>query len=114
MNSTNIVKLIEELVKEGKIDAMYLEYGNGTRERNKSNVLKKLKEGNTITESAEILGMNKTTAYIYTRELVDEGRIKREEIVKKIRGKVVKQVEAKESKEKNVEATKKPEKRIKE
>lgn len=113
MNSTNIVKLIEELVKEGKIDAMYLEYGNGTRERNKSNVLKKLKEGNTITESAEILGMNKTTAYIYTRELVDEGRIKREEIVKKIRGKVVKQVEAKESKEKNVEATKKPEKKNK-
>lgn len=91
MGNNEIWRYIEELVEEGRIDAMYLDYGKGLRERNKQAVLEKLREGNTIGESAEILNMNKSVVYEYVRELVAEKRIRREDIVKKIRGKVVKQ-----------------------
>ena len=85
--SGDIKNVVIELVDEGKLSKLYLEYGNGIREKRKNTVLEKLLEGNTILETIELLGINKNVGYVYVRELREEGRIRDDEIVRKVRRK---------------------------
>lgn len=85
--SGDIKNVVIELVDEGKLSKLYLEYGNGIREKRKNTVLEKLLEGNTILETIELLGINESVGYVYVRELKEEGRIRDDEIVRKVRRK---------------------------
>lgn len=85
--SGDIKNVVMELVDEGKLSKLYLEYGNGIREKRKNTVLEKLLEGNTILETIELLGINESVGYVYVRELKEEGRIRDDEIVRKVRRK---------------------------
>lgn len=86
MGNDEIAKSVTRLIESGKLDNCYYDYNTKAKLERQQKVLEQLLSGKTIRECAENLNIPRQMVYVYERELIADGRIKKEEIKRDRRG----------------------------
>lgn len=86
MGKDEIAKSVTRLIESGKLDNCYYDYNTKAKLERQQKVLEQLLSGKTIRECAENLHIPRQMVYVYERELIADGRIKKEEIKRDRRG----------------------------
>lgn len=86
MGNDEIAKSVTRLIESEKLDNCYYDYNTKAKLERQQKVLEQLLSGKTIRECAENLNIPRQMVYVYERELIADGRIKKEEIKRDRRG----------------------------
>lgn len=86
MGNDEIAKSVTRLIESGKLDNCYYDYNTKAKLERQQKVLEQLLSGKTIRECAENLNIPRQMVYVYERELIADGRIKKEEIKRDRKG----------------------------
>lgn len=98
MGNDEIAKSVTRLIESGRLDSSYYDYNTKAKLERQQKVLEQLLSGKTIRECAETLNISRQMVYVYERELIANGRIKREEITRDRKRKSLSQEAKKEKK----------------
>ena len=98
MGNDEIAKSVTRLIESGRLDSSYYDYNTKAKLERQQKVLEQLLSGKTIRECAENLNISRQMVYVYERELIANGRIKKEEITRDRKRKSLSQEAKKEKK----------------